>query len=57
MLIRIGESRDYLGRLEKSLRSGSSFDMDSLFDRYRFPGIMKKFHAGNITLMKKELAL
>lgn len=57
MCRRIGESRSYLDQLEVSVRSGFPFDLDSLFDRYQFPGIMKKFHEGNVALMKKEFAL
>jgi glyoxylase-like metal-dependent hydrolase (beta-lactamase superfamily II) len=57
MMQRIGESRSYLDRLEASIRSGSTFDLESLFNRYRFPRIMKKFHEDNIELMKRELSI
>ncbi|MBK8504628.1 MAG: MBL fold metallo-hydrolase [Saprospiraceae bacterium] len=57
MIRRIGDSRSYLDRLEASIRSGSSFDLDKLFDRYKFPKIMKKFHEDNMELMKRELSL
>ncbi len=55
MLKRIGESRKYLNDLEWAVRSGQSFDLDQLFKRYKFPGIMKKFHEANLKLVQEEL--
>lgn len=55
MNLRLRESRDYLVGLEASVRSGTSFDLEDLFKRYAFPGIMRKFHKKNVALMRKEL--
>ncbi len=52
---RIADSRDYLAKLEASVREDTPFDFDHLFARYRFPGIMRKFHAGNVELMRRHL--
>lgn len=53
---RIAESRAYLDELEESVRHDRPFDLDRLFRRYAFPGIMRKFHAGNLELMRKHVA-
>lgn len=55
MLQRIGESRKYLDDLEWAVRSGKPFDLDELFKKYKFPGIMKKFHEANMKLVQEEL--
>jgi hydroxyacylglutathione hydrolase len=57
MLQRIEDSRDYLEKLELSVRSDTLFDLDWLFRKYRFPGIMKKFHETNVKIVRKELQL
>ena len=54
---RIKKANQYLSDLEKSLKSGTEFDLEQLFTDYHFPIIMKKFHEANVALMKKELNL
>ncbi|WP_116125818.1 MBL fold metallo-hydrolase [Lewinella sp. IMCC34183] len=53
---RLTESRAYLDELEESIRRGTPFDLDRLFTRYRFPGVMRTFHAGNEELMRQHVA-
>ena len=55
MLQRIGVSRKYLDDLEWSVRSGKPFDLDGLFKKYKFPGVMKKFHQANMKVVQEEL--
>ncbi|MEM1356763.1 MAG: MBL fold metallo-hydrolase [Bacteroidota bacterium] len=55
MTLRLRESRDYLTCLEASVRSGTTFDLERLFQRYSFPGIMRKFHKKNMALLRQEL--
>ena len=52
---RIRDSRSYLDELEESVVTGRAFDLDRLFTRYRFPRIMRKFHAGNVKLMQQHV--
>ncbi len=56
MLQRITDSRTYLDSLEASVRAGTPFDLEALFRRYAFPGIMAKFHAGNVATLQRELS-
>ncbi|THH39977.1 MBL fold metallo-hydrolase [Neolewinella litorea] len=56
MLERVRESREYLDELEAAVRHDRTFDLDRLFTRYRFPGIMRKYHADNLALMKQHVA-
>lgn len=55
MLLRILESRDYILKLKTTVLTGEKFDLNRLWQRYRFPGIMSEFHEGNLTLARKEL--
>ncbi len=48
---RIMDSRHYLDLLENSVRTGAAFDLDRLFQRYRFPKIMRTYHEGNQRIM------
>ncbi|MEM9259742.1 MAG: MBL fold metallo-hydrolase, partial [Bacteroidota bacterium] len=50
MVLRLQEAKDYLTELEASVRSGTTFDLDRLLQRYTFPGIMRKFHKKNVAL-------
>ncbi len=56
MLRRIADSHAYLDALEQSVREDTPFDLDELFRRYAFPGIMAKFHAGNVATFRRELS-
>lgn len=53
---RLTESREYLDKLERAVRSGARFDLPALFRRYAFPKVMSDFHAGNVKLMEKHVA-
>ncbi len=52
---RVAESYAYLDALEDSVRNETPFDFTRLFERYAFPGIMGKFHAGNVATMRREI--
>lgn len=52
---RLRESYAYLDQLEEAVRSEKAFDEKTLFKRYDFPGIMKKFHDKNVALMQQQL--
>ncbi len=54
---RLGEAFRYLDRLEAAAKNGTDFDPVSLSDRYRYPGIMQRFHTANLDLMRRELGL
>jgi glyoxylase-like metal-dependent hydrolase (beta-lactamase superfamily II) len=55
MKIRIRESRKYIIELVNSIKSKENFDEKVLFEKYKFPIIMKQFHQKNILLIEKEL--
>ncbi len=55
MELRIRESVAYLDQLEEAVRQGTDFDLEALFKRYDFPGIMQKFHAKNEALLRQQL--
>ena len=55
MLTRIELSRTYIQDLKNSVIKKKAFDLDLLFSTYYFPKIMKKFHDGNVDLLKKEI--
>ena len=48
------DNLEYIKTLRDDLREGKDFDLESLFEKYRFPKIMRKFHEGNVALIKKE---
>lgn len=52
---RISDARSYLSQLMESIQSETAFNFDELMKTYDFPGIMRKFHDGNVKLVKKEL--
>ena len=52
---RLAESRAYLDELEAHVRTGAPFDEERLFRRYRFPRLMRRFHAANVDLVRREL--
>lgn len=54
---RIKESFDYIQHLENSVKTGKGFDFEKLMKRYQFPGIMQKFHAANVAVLKSELGI
>lgn len=54
MLFRIEESRAYITQLKNHVYQGAEFDFEKLWNRYQFKGIMKKFHDGNVALLKKK---
>lgn len=51
---RIATSRRYIADLRESIASGTAFDVASLLGQYAFPVIQRKFHEGNVRLMRKE---
>lgn len=54
---RIEESHDYLYQLRWHVQQGLPYPVELLWHKYHFPGIMSKFHQGNIDLISKELAI
>jgi isocitrate dehydrogenase kinase/phosphatase len=52
---RLKESHDYLHDLERSVRESTPFDLDRLFQRYAYPGVMTKFHQANVELVTAEI--
>ena len=55
ILKRKTENLNYIQELRNSLEAGKEFDLEHLWEHYKFPRIMKQFHEGNIKLMKKEI--
>ena len=55
ILQRQADSFAYIKALRQSIENEQIFDFDHLMKAYNFPKIMKQFHDGNATLMKKEL--
>ncbi|MEM7105375.1 MAG: MBL fold metallo-hydrolase [Bacteroidota bacterium] len=53
---RLNDSKVYLERLLQSVITGISFDLESLFRKYHYPRLMKKFHDDNLALLKTEIA-
>ncbi|NJB84602.1 glyoxylase-like metal-dependent hydrolase (beta-lactamase superfamily II) [Lewinella marina] len=53
---RLGDARRYLDALEASVRQQQPFDLEGLFTCYRFPGVMRRFHAENVILMERHVA-
>jgi hydroxyacylglutathione hydrolase len=49
------ENLQYISDLRASLTEGKNFDLKKLWKKYRFPRIMKRFHEGNVELIKKEI--
>lgn len=54
MHTRIKESRQYLQAVYQHTRGDKVFPIESLWNRYNFPGIMTTFHNANLTLAKQE---
>ncbi|MFT4761195.1 MAG: hydroxyacylglutathione hydrolase [Paraglaciecola sp.] len=54
ILKRKQDALKYIHELRDSVKMGKHFDLDNLWRYYKFPRIMKKFHAANIELMQKE---
>ena len=52
---RIEESESYIRLLKKCVQNEVPFPFDQLMLKYRFPGIMKRFHEENVALIRKEL--
>lgn len=52
---RYRESLEYIRTLRKSLEEGKPYDTKKLWERYRFPRLMQKFHRDNMRLIAKEL--
>ncbi|MEL7220679.1 MAG: MBL fold metallo-hydrolase [Bacteroidota bacterium] len=52
---RIADARVYLQLLVDSIQQATPFDFDRLMTQYDFPGIMRKFHDGNVNLVAQEL--
>lgn len=48
------EAQAYLFALRESIATGVAFDEDSLWSRYRFPRLQRKYHLDNIALMTRE---
>ena len=48
------EGLAYIYALRESIATGIPFDEASLWERYKFPRLQKKFHLANIALMTRE---
>jgi len=55
ILKRKEDSLKYISDLRTALQNDIPFDFDRLMESYHFPKVMKRFHDGNVKLMKKEL--
>lgn len=51
---RITDARRYIFSVIKAIKSGQDFDITVLWEVYKFPRIMTKFHQGNVKVLKKE---
>ena len=54
---RVEDSRRYISELMQAVKTQQPFPLERLWEQYDFPGIMTKFHEGNVALAKKELGL
>ena len=52
---RIKDSKTYINSLRACVQKEIDFPFQELMKQYKFPGIMKKFHDGNVQLIRKEL--
>jgi len=48
------EAQAYLYALRESIATGVPFAEESLWDRYAFPRLQRKYHLDNVTLMTRE---
>jgi hypothetical protein len=48
------EAQAYLFALRESIATGVPFDESSLWSRYDFPRLQRKYHLDNIALMTRE---
>ncbi len=55
MLARKNENLEYISELRNSLKSGKKINLEKLWEKYRFPKVMTRFHEANVELMKKEI--
>ena len=55
LLERRDSALEYIKTLRKHIAEGSIFDTQQLWEKYKFPRLMRKFHASNVELMQKEL--
>jgi glyoxylase-like metal-dependent hydrolase (beta-lactamase superfamily II) len=53
-LLRRTESLTYIFALRESIATGVDFDESTLWARYKYPRLQKKYHADNIALMTRE---
>ena len=52
---RIDISTAYIKTLRQSIQDGLEYSFETLMVNYKFPGIMRQFHKGNIKLIKAEI--
>lgn len=48
------EAQAYLYALRESIATGVPFEEESLWERYQFPRLQRKFHLDNVALMTRE---
>jgi hydroxyacylglutathione hydrolase len=48
------ESMAYILAVRESIATGSTFDEETLWERYKFPLLQKRYHEDNVRLMKLE---
>ena len=56
VLRRKEEALEYIGNVRSSIRAGKYFDFDKylLDKKFQFPRIMRRFHEGNLNIMRAE---
>ena len=55
ILNRKNENLKYISEVRTTLKNGKEFNLEQLWEQYRFPGVMTRFHKGNVELIKKEI--
>lgn len=52
---RIEDSLVYIQNLRTAIKNREEYPFQRLMENYKFPGIMKQFHDGNVKLIREEL--
>jgi len=54
---RIRDSKEYISKTRQLMTENKELETYSVLNHYSFPRIMKKFHEGNVNLLKKEMGI